>query len=128
MMIICIILNIYERKAPTTPKINPSIIMMTIQEIRMSRMMAMMMITMITMMVMMMMTLQDLVSEAESEAARKTAEIANKETRKKVPGHKSPLENKWNKTAKKDSFCLHIFLTPFSMFFVQCFSGRSLLC
>ena len=64
--------------------------MMTIQEMRMSRMMTMtmMIMTMMVMMMMMMMTLQDLVSEAESEAARKTAEIANKETRKKVPGHK----------------------------------------
>ena len=33
-------------------------------------------------------------STADCETARKEAEIANKETRKKVSGHKSPLENK----------------------------------
>ena len=44
---------------------------------------------------MMMMTFQDLKSEAECEASRKRAEIANKETRKKVQAHKSPpAENK----------------------------------
>ena len=33
-------------------------------------------------------------STADCETARKEAEIANKETRKKVSGHKSPIENK----------------------------------
>ena len=58
-------------------------------------MMMMMMMTMMMMMMMMMMTFQDLKSEAEGEASRKRAEIANKETRKKVQAHKSPpAENK----------------------------------
>ena len=61
-------------------------------------MMTMMMATVMATMTMMMMTFEDLRSEAECEAARKTAEKANKETRKKVAAHKSlPSKNKLNK-------------------------------
>ena len=71
----------------------PQFSIMTIMMINDYAELLMMMMKMI-MMVMMMLTFQDLRSEAKSEASRKAAEIANKETRKKVSGHKSPLENK----------------------------------
>ena len=55
-------------------------------------------------------------STADCETARKEAEIANKETRKKVSGHKSPIENKsarhWKERLKSvEHFCTLIKLS-----------------